>query len=89
MGKSWGNELDLANKCLLVYTPETYGSAKLHLGATYTVDMIVIRYIFWCMSGNFNRCMKEAIKDKANDDRIILLMSTSEDKDQEINGLSS
>lgn len=69
---------------MLVYSPETYGGAKLHLGATYTVDMIVILYIFWCMSGNFNRYMKEAIKDKGND-RIILLMSTSEDKDQEIN----
>lgn len=72
---------------MLVYSPETYGGAKLHLGATYTVDMIVILYIFWCMSGNFNRYMKEAIKDKGND-RIILLMSTSEDKDQEINRLS-
>lgn len=71
---------------MLVSSPETYGSAKLHLGATSTVDMIVILYIFWCMSGNFNRCKKEAIKDKAND-RIILLMSTSEDKDQEIDYL--
>lgn len=52
------------------------------MGTIHTVDAIIILHIFWCISGNSGKCMKEASKDKTND-RLILLISTSEDKYQE------
>lgn len=50
------------------------------------MDVIVILHIFWYISGNFNRYMKEATKDQTAD--RIILMCPLEDKDQDINRLS-
>ena len=54
-----GKDLDLANKFWPKHLKDrAVSSVKLDFGTIYTVDIIFC--IFWYMSRNFNRCVKEA-----------------------------